>query len=107
MSAPPGEPIYELCGYLAWDALYKQEDVVLNKTVGQPFLTILGRYSQLTTICSQLRVAFIQARFQYNPVFARVVAVGQHTDDIDNGEPPLGISVVPNGAYFFVIEESN
>ena len=62
---------------------------------------------QLTTICSQLIAGILEACFKDAPVFARVGAVCDCCNNINYGEPPLRISLIPNGPDLAVVEESD
>jgi hypothetical protein len=77
----------------------------LQQAVGQSLFAVLCSQFQLTTICSQSGAAFVQARFQHRPVFARVFAVRQDTDNINDGKPPFGVIIVPDGTHFLIIEK--
>ena len=88
----------------------KRNNPLIIENRGVAFLTIRSCQFQLGSDTTQFISFFLELGFQVFPVVAVFLVVGlivEHTYDIQHGEEPFGMFVIPDGPYFTVIKKAN
>ena len=73
--------------------------------IGEAELAIFGRQFQLSDFIGQLAAFLGQLRLQVIPVLAGALVPGEGRDHIDDGEIPLLLITVPQGADLLLLED--
>ncbi len=73
--------------------------------IGEALLAVGSGHFQSVTVCHGFIPLVGQALFRDAPIDLRIVAAGQDGDDIDDGEIPLLLDLVPGAADLFFFKE--